>query len=175
FFPWPAAALGAAYTLAGRIAEAVPLLTQAMEQATAMELIIAQARCRLSLGEAHLHAGRLEDAYALAEGALAHARKYPERGNEAYALRFLGDIAARREPPDIEQAEAYYQRALALADELGMRPLQAHSYRGLGILYATVGQWAQARAGLSAAIALYRAMELTFWLPQAEASLAHAG
>ena len=33
YFPWMAAALGAAYTLAGRVADAVPLLTQAMEQA----------------------------------------------------------------------------------------------------------------------------------------------
>ena len=32
FFPWMAAALGAAYTLGGRVADAVPLLTQAMEQ-----------------------------------------------------------------------------------------------------------------------------------------------
>ena len=36
-FPRMAAALGAAYTLAGRVADAVPLLTQALEQATAME------------------------------------------------------------------------------------------------------------------------------------------
>ncbi len=34
YFPWMAAALGAAYTLAGRVADAVPLLTQAMEQTT---------------------------------------------------------------------------------------------------------------------------------------------
>ena len=39
FFPWMAAALGAAYTLAGRIADAVPLLTQAMEQTTARETV----------------------------------------------------------------------------------------------------------------------------------------
>ena len=37
YFPWMAAALGAAYTLAGRVADAVPLLTQAMEQTTATE------------------------------------------------------------------------------------------------------------------------------------------
>ena len=33
----------------------------------------------------------------------------------------------------------------------------------------------QARAALSTAIALYRAMAMTFWLPQAEAALAHVG
>jgi hypothetical protein len=39
-------------------------------------------------------------------------------------------------------------------------------------LYAAVGQQEPARTELSAAIALYRAMEMTFWLPQAEAALA---
>ena len=53
-----------------------------------------------------------------------------------------------------------------------MRPLQAHCQRGLGTLYATTGQRELARTVLSAAIALYRAMEMTFWLPQAEAALA---
>ena len=97
---------------------------------------------------------------------------HKERGNEAYALRLLGDIAARREPPASDQAEDHYQQALALAEELGMRPLQAHCHRGLGTLYAKLGQWEQARAELSAAIDLYRAMEMTFWLPQTEAALA---
>jgi len=53
-----------------------------------------------------------------------------------------------------------------------MRPLQAHCHRGLGILYATTGQPEQARTALSTAIALYRAMEMTFWLPETEAALA---
>ena len=172
YFPWMAAALGAAYTLAGRVADAVPLLTQAMEQATAMETVAIQALCRLSLGEAQLLAGRLEEAHALAERALALAREHQERGNQAYALRLLGDIAARREPPESAPAEAHYRQALALAEELGMRPLLAHCHLGLGTLYAKIDQREQARAELSAAIDLYRAMDMTFWLPQAEAALA---
>ena len=70
------------------------------------------------------------------------------------------------------QAEAYYQQALTLAEKLGMRPLQAHCHRGLGTVYATAGQRAQARTKLSTAMALYRAMDMTFWLPQTEAALA---
>ena len=117
-------------------------------------------------------AGRLEEAHALAERALALAREHQERGHEAYALRLLGEIAAHREPPESEQAEDYYRQALALAEELGMRPLLAHCHLGLGTLYATTGQREQAHAELSAAIELYRAMDMTFWLPQAEAALA---
>ena len=100
-----ASALGAAYTMGGRVADAVPLLTQAMEQATARETVGYQTLCSLPLGEAHLLAGRLEEAHAVAERTLALAREHQERGHQAYTLCLLGDIAARREPPDSEQAE----------------------------------------------------------------------
>jgi Flp pilus assembly protein TadD len=59
-----------------------------------------------------------------------------------------------------------------LAEELGMRPLQAHCHHGLGTLYAKTGQREQARAALSTAIEMYRAMDMTFWLPPAEVALA---
>jgi tetratricopeptide (TPR) repeat protein len=172
YFPRMAAALGTVYSLCGRVTDAVPLLTQATEQAIATEMVGYQARCSLPLGETQMLAGRLEEAHAHAERALAHAREYQERGNQAYALCLLGDIAARRKPPEIEQAEAHYQHALALATELGMRPLQAHCHHGLGTLYSQTGRAALARAALSSAIALYRAMDITFWLPAAEAALA---
>jgi tetratricopeptide (TPR) repeat protein len=134
--------------------------------------VVYQALCHLALGEVQVLAGRLEESHALAERTLALARAHQERGNEAYALRLLGDIAAHRDPPESEQAETHYQQALALAEELGMCPLQAHCHRGLGTLYAKTGQAEQARAALAAAIALYRDTDMTFWLPQAEAALA---
>jgi tetratricopeptide (TPR) repeat protein len=108
----------------------------------------------------------------LAQRALDLSRDYKQRGYQAYDLRLLGEIAAHREPPDVDQAIIYYSQALALAEELGMRPLVAHCHRGLGTLYAKIGQREPARVALAAAIDLYRAMEMTFWLPQAEAALA---
>jgi tetratricopeptide (TPR) repeat protein len=91
---------------------------------------------------------------------------------EALALHQLGVVHAHADPPDATQAAAYYQQALALAEELGMRPLVAHCHHGLGRLYGQTGRGAQARAALTTAIALYRDMEMTFWLPQVEAALA---
>ena len=132
-------------------------------------------RAVVSLGEAYVLAGHLEEAHALAERALALARAHQERGYQTYALRLLGDIAAHRDPPEREVTEAHYRQALALADELGMRPLQAHCHHSLGMLYLKIGRGEQARSELSAAIALYRAMEMRFWLPQAEAALAQVG
>src|SRR5262249_19072733 len=147
-------------------------LERVLEQTASSGRIGGQALLLFTLGESHLHAGHLEEASALAARALKLARTHQERGHEAYALRLLGDIAARCDPPEVEEADASYRQALALADELGMRPLLAHCHLGLGSLYARTGQREQAHAELSAAIDLYRAMDMTFWLPQAEAALA---
>jgi tetratricopeptide (TPR) repeat protein len=172
FVPRMAAALGAAYTLAGRGVDAVVLLTQAVEQTMVTDMVGFQALCRLSLGEAQVLAGRLEEAHTLAERALALAGEHQERGNQAYALRLLGDIATHQQHPETEQAAAHYRQALALAEELHMRPLRAHCHRSLGTLSATTGQQEQARAALSTALEMYQAMEMTFWRPESEAALA---
>ena len=115
---------------------------------------------------------RAYEAHTLTERTLAHARERQERGNEAYALRLLGEIHAHHDPLDVDEVATHYQQALALAEELGMRPLQAHCHRGLGTLYAATGQREQARTALSTAMEMYQAMDMTFWLPQTEAALA---
>jgi tetratricopeptide (TPR) repeat protein len=117
-------------------------------------------------------AGCGEEAWQHACQALDLARQQKTRGEEALALCQLGAVQTHATLPQAAPAEAHYQQALALAGELGMRPLVAHCHRGLGTLYARVGQQEQARAALSTAIELYRAMDMTFWLPQTEAALA---
>ena len=116
-------------------------------------------------------AGRLEEAHSHAEQALALTCAHQERGHQAYALRLLGDIAARREP-----LESARQNLLPAGPGPGRRtrhaPARAHCHHALGSLYATTSQREQARVALATAIALYRAMDMTFWLPQAEAALA---
>jgi len=162
--------LGYAYALSGRVAEAVPLLEQGVGSnvsTAGMHLL-----WRIYLSEAYLLAGRRDEASQLARRALELARQHNERANQAWVLRLLGEIAMQSDPPECEPAEAHYHQTLALAEELGMRPLQAHCHLGLGTLYATTGRREQARTALAAAIALYRTMEMTFWLPQAEATLA---
>jgi hypothetical protein len=62
--------------------------------------------------------------------------------------------------------------ALSVAEELGMRPIQAHRHLGLGMLHTTLDRQEQAHTELAAAIDLYRAMDMTSWLPQAEAAMA---
>jgi class 3 adenylate cyclase/tetratricopeptide (TPR) repeat protein len=169
--PLVASDLGAAFALSGRTAEALPLLEQAVEQGLSGRARIWLPRWIMQLGEGYLLAGRTEEAMTEARRALTLARDYKQRGPEAWALRLLGKITAQQEPPAVELAEGHYRQAMAIAKELGMRPLLAHCHLGLGTLYARHGRREEARVALSDAIELYRAMEMTFWLPPAEAAL----
>jgi tetratricopeptide (TPR) repeat protein len=173
--PVQAAALGLAYALDGRVAAGLALAEHGVEQAVAVCRPRILAFAVIQLSEAYVLAGRLEEARQRAEQALALAHQYQLRGNQAWALWLLGESTARQASPEGEPAGGHYLQALALAEELGMRPLQAHCHRGLGTLYARLGQWEQARPELCAALDLYRAMAMTFWLPQVEATLAQTG
>jgi len=164
--------LGAAYALQGRLAEGRALLEEGISESLCTGALSNLAYRVAWLSEVWRLAGHWDEAWQHARQALDLARQQQARGGEARALHQLGVVQAHASPPDIVQAVAHYQQALALADELGMRPLQAHCYRGLGTLYATTGQREQARTALSTAIEMYTSMEMTFWLPQTEAALA---
>jgi class 3 adenylate cyclase/tetratricopeptide (TPR) repeat protein len=171
FFPRLASALGLAYAQSGRLAEGLPLLEQAVEQSTAMQTVFLHTLWLIHLGEGHRLAGRPDEAAHGARRALELARAHQERGHHAYALRLLGEVAAHREPPEIEPAETHYRQAMALAEELGMRPLVAHCQLGLGQLSRRTGKREQARDHLTTATTLYREMDMRFWLEQAEAEM----
>ncbi len=170
-FPFAASYLGYAYALCGRCMEALPLLEQAVERADAMGQVGGQARRVALLGEGYLLSGRQESAMDAARRVVTLTQRHKERGNEAWALRLLAEIAARANPPDGDQTESYYRQALGLAEELGMRPLAAHCHLGLGTLYQKISRDEQARTELNTAAELYRAMEMAFWLEKAEAAL----
>jgi tetratricopeptide (TPR) repeat protein len=161
------ASLGYAYVHSGRIADGLPLLEQAVERPT-MGRFYTLHICWL--GEAYLLTGRREEAQKVALRALGRAQDKKERGLEAYALRILGEIASHGDSPDVLKAEEHYRQALALAEELGMRPLIAHCHVGLG-KYQRAGNLQQAKTHLTIATAMMREMEMGLWLEKAEAEL----
>ena len=72
---------------------------------------------------------------------------------------------------ELKESEEWYRRSLALADELGMRPLIAHCHLGLCKLYRRTGNAEQAQEHLTTATAMYGEMGMTYWLEQAEAEM----
>ncbi|MDH3599169.1 MAG: adenylate cyclase, partial [Candidatus Tectomicrobia bacterium] len=170
--PRAASFLGAAYARDGRIADAQPHVAYMVAYLAAGNQVVMLGHILTVLGEALLCMGRVEEADAMAQRLLEHAKIHEGSGHQVHALRLLAEVAAHRDRSEVSLAETHYQQALVLAVELGMRPLQAHCHRGLGTLYSQTGQAEQARTELSTAIRMYRDMEMTFWLPQVEAVLA---
>ncbi|HEV8458162.1 MAG TPA: sigma 54-interacting transcriptional regulator [Methylomirabilota bacterium] len=163
--------LGAAYALSARHAEAIRLLEHAVRQAVSMKRMGEHSMLVTRLGEAYLLAGRVDDAVESAQRALQLSREHRERGREAYSLRLLGEIASGRDSLDVEKAEASYREAATLGEELEMRPLLAHCNLGLARLYHRAERRPAAEACLARAIAMFRALDMPFWLKRAEAEL----
>jgi len=170
-FAW---ALGAAYRGTGRRAEGVTLMEDAA-RGVAERVQMGWAGRAGALGGAYLVDGRLADATRIAQEELAAARQWGEREVEGQLLRLLGDIAAHPDRLEVDTAKAHYRQALALAEELGLRPLMAHCHLGLGALYRRAGKREQAREHTTTARTMFGEMDMRFWLEQAEAELKELG
>jgi tetratricopeptide (TPR) repeat protein len=172
FLPLVLSDLGAAYARSGRVDEALAFLEEVLAQSASQGVLVEESRRLAHLGQARLVAGQRDEAAAVALRALEHARDHAERGNEAWVLHLLGEIAAQPDHPDVATAEAYYRAAMTLATELGMRPLVAHCHLGLGKLCRSTDDLAKAQEHLTTAATMYREMGMAFWLEKAEAALA---
>jgi class 3 adenylate cyclase/tetratricopeptide (TPR) repeat protein len=167
------ATLGYARVLQGRFVEGQSLLEESVEPST-FSRSAPFSFPLLFLGEAAFLARKDPEAAQTAQRAFDQARDRCERGWEAWALRLLGEIARHREPPEVESAEQHLYRALALASDSAMRPLVAHCHLGLGKLYRRTGKRQEAQEHLANATTMYREMEMTYWLEQAEAEVKEA-
>jgi class 3 adenylate cyclase/tetratricopeptide (TPR) repeat protein len=161
-------ALGSAYALMGRAAEGTALLQEALVLSESIHLRVAESSSHVLLGEAHLLAGRPDDAFVSGSRALAMARGRGQRGDEAAALHLLGAVAARREPRELEAIERHLRASVTLAEEISMRPLVARGRLALAELHRRAGHAAAAAPELEAATALFRQMGMRFWLARAE-------
>jgi class 3 adenylate cyclase/tetratricopeptide (TPR) repeat protein len=160
-----ASLLGHIFALSGQVVDAVELLEQGVREADTFEATWLRCPRFQFLGEAYLLAGRLEQAKQTADYGLSLARERRERGFEAWILRLEADIAGATKRSD--DACTVYREALALAEELEMRPLVAHCHLGLGRLYRRTGKSEKAKEHLTTATTMYREMGMTYWLGQA--------
>jgi len=173
FQPWAILArLGYACALSARADEGRRLLEGVIQDATTMSSMgVGRAMQLAWLGEAYLLEGRLDDALERTQQAVSLAQRHQERSHEAWGLRLIGEIASRRDLPALEKPESYYHKALALAGELDMRPLVAHCHFHLGRLSRKTDRREQAREHLMTATAMYREMDMRFWVDRAEATM----
>jgi DNA-binding SARP family transcriptional activator len=169
WLPATSACLGLARAWSGETAEGLALLDRALSAARSMNIAGGCARWMAYRGEAHLLAGQVGEARQWAEAALQETREYRERGNEAIALRLLGDVSAREGPAGLGQAKALLEEALAFAKSLDMRPLAALCHLTLGVLLQD-NRSGGAGGHLGLAFEMLQRMGMAFWLTPTTAS-----
>jgi hypothetical protein len=123
---------------------------------------------QILLAEGYALAGNVSRSAQTAAHALDLARTRREPGFEAWAHCLLGATAAS-EHVEPETAERSYRAALTLAEPLRLRPLVARCHLGLGKLSLRTGKQQEAHEHLTTATAMFREMDMPFWLEQAEA------
>jgi tetratricopeptide (TPR) repeat protein len=110
--PTCASWLGAAYVESGRSVDGLALL----ESAVPCRDHVQESRMYMRLARGQLHVGQLDAAEASGLCGLEVATRRTERPHQALALQVLGEIAARREPPDTAAARRAFEEALHHAE-----------------------------------------------------------
>jgi tetratricopeptide (TPR) repeat protein len=172
--PQTTAGLGYALALSGRVDEALPLLELGVKHGLSIQRMDHHSIRLAWLSEGYLLAARMEEASEVASRSLEAARRHDERANEGWILRLLGEIELARGLRNSGAAERYYREAIALANELGMRPLVAHCHLGLGKLSRRTGKREQAQEHLTMATRMYREMNMMYWLEKADEEMREA-
>ena len=173
--PIPSSLLGLTLVLLGRVDEGLRLLEDGVSLTEDLGVRAYLALWTVHLGEGLAAARQLDRARTVAQRALDLALRHKERGHQAWALRLMGELAGLAEPPALGEAEGYFAKALALAEELEMRPLQARAQLGLGRLLRLAGERDRAEDHLATALGLLREMDMRFWLSRAAEELLHLG
>jgi tetratricopeptide (TPR) repeat protein len=173
--PIPSSLLGLTLVLLGRVDEGLRLLEDGVSLTEELGVRAYLALWTVHLGEGLAAARQLDRARTVAQRALDLSLRHKERGHQAWALRLLGEVAGLVEPPAVGEAEGYFGKALALAEELEMRPLQARAHLGLGRLLRLTGERDRAEDHLATALGLLREMDMRFWLSRAAEELLHLG
>jgi tetratricopeptide (TPR) repeat protein len=171
----PAALLGHCMVTLDRKEDGLALLEEGVRLSDEVGIKAYLARWASLLGEGFLATGDALRAAEVAERSLQLARAHGERGHEAAALRLLADIAASQDPPLFTAAIDRFAAAIAIAEELGLRPLLARAHLGVGQLHRRGGQMLEAEAHLATAVVMFSDLGMRTWLDRTEPELRALG
>jgi tetratricopeptide (TPR) repeat protein len=169
--PIPSALLGKAYTLIGKVDQALGLLHEATTQTEKLGINAYRALWLIYFGEGLLAAGDGFRSLEIAHSALELATTYKESGHHARALLLLGEIYLEQREESFRRAGELLQQSLLEAEQLRMRPLVGRCYLALGSLARRLGTPERAEHHLLTATSIFRTLDMPFWLDRAEAEL----
>jgi tetratricopeptide (TPR) repeat protein len=171
--PLNAILIGFAQIEIGRTASGAEVLARSLVLQQTSLFLQGKLLCLAYLGLARLREGALEEARSLAGEALEIAAARQQGMLEAIAARLLAAVAGRLEGAEV--ADQHFDRAIARAEALGLRPELAHCRLERGLLLRDLFRPEEARAELDRAAQLYTEMDMGFWRAKAVSALDEAG
>ena len=98
-----------------------------------------------TLASAYADVGRFDDAHRTIDEAIAAVEATNERWREADIRRTAGEIALKSPEPDAARAQAYFERALAVARQQQAKSWELRAAMSLACLWRAQGKSQQAR------------------------------
>jgi class 3 adenylate cyclase/tetratricopeptide (TPR) repeat protein len=135
--------LGYALAKSGRLEQGFDILRNNVELAVKAKLIARHSLRLAYLSEVQALKGNQKEAEATSLEALRMARVHHEKGNEAFAMCTMGEVALLGGYP--LDAEAAFRNALRVASELGLAPVISQANRGLARALSAAGRNVAAR------------------------------
>jgi predicted ATPase len=136
---------GGLFSLTGKAADAVDMITSGLAalRATGATMVIAT---RLSdLARSYANSGRFDDAWRCIDEAMMAVETTKEKWWEAEINRVAGEIALKSPEGDAAKAEAYFERALAVARQQQAKSWELRAAVSLARLWRDRGKPQQAR------------------------------
>ena len=177
--PIPSSLLGLTCMLLGRADEGLRLLGDGVLLTEELGVKAYLALWTANLGEGLLVAGQVERARTMAQRALDLAVAHKERGHQAWALRLLGDIAARGVPGEAgaaDKAAAYYAQSLVPRGRAGHAPpRRAQPPRDWDACTARRAIATRAEEHLATSSTMLSQLDMRFWFKRAAEELMALG
>ena len=136
---------GFLFAVAGRPSNAVEMITSGIAALRATGYTHTIPWWLSHLAVAHVDLDQLDDAQRCIGEALDAIEKTKERWCEAEAYRLAGGIALKAAQPDVGKAQAYFERALAVARQQQAKSWELRAAMSLARLWRDRGKVQQAR------------------------------
>ena len=136
---------GCVLALTGKAADAVPMITSGItaRRSAGSTIYLPFALSHLAIAQAEL--GQFDDAGRCIGEALTSIETAKEKWHEADANRIAGEIALKSPEPDAVKAEAYFERALAVARQQQAKSWQLRAAMSMARLWRDQDKVQQAR------------------------------
>jgi predicted ATPase len=145
---WKATGIGTrgwVFTKTGKASDAVRAITPAITSLRSTGATLYEPEHLWYLAMAYAELGQPDDARRCIDDAIEKVERSKEKWCEAEVHRVAGEIALKSPEPDVEKAETYFERALAVARTQRTKAWELRAAMSLSRLWRSQGKRQQAR------------------------------